>query len=392
MRQTHATGLPSFLIEMFLNRRDKKRANESLYNMYQGLEQTGPTPSGAPNYGGHTETVEKARAIQSYDPRKALSYLVDNTTPEALIDRQKAEQELSKSTLQNNMLQNLVSNPGTTDRGRAAAIFGASEASMMYPNTTDVTGKINPGLYTPESVQQWQRSVSATNPNGDMSLLKPRDEVVDLNGIKHRVTYGEFGQPQLVPIDSVKNQADVLTSGAQATTLGQQAGQRRGELTQDISSIDEEVRRAEEMLAKFESGEVGSGLIEGNVDRLFNTASAAEIGRYQGQETIDKISEATFGALSEGEREFLSELGVRYNVDEEVNKSYLKRKIASLNRTKGRLRDEIGALDSGQRYTPKEGNLQESRDAVLKLLSKDKLNAGDRRMLMHHRGIIERGR
>lgn len=59
------TGIPSFLIDLFMARKDKKGAENALYKMYAGLEDD---PANA-------SMVQKAQALQERDPREALKYL-----------------------------------------------------------------------------------------------------------------------------------------------------------------------------------------------------------------------------------------------------------------------------------------------------------------------------
>ena len=58
------------------------------------------------------------------------------------------------------------------------------------------------------------------------------------------------------------------------------------------------------------------------------------------------ISSATFGALSEGEREFLKNIGISENVSEESNVAYLEERLKTLQRARDRLRTRPPLIQS----------------------------------------------
>ena len=68
----------------------------------------------------------------------------------------------------------------------------------------------------------------------------------------------------------------------------------------------------------------------------WRTASQ-ELAREQGKDVIKAISSATFGALSEGEREFLKNIGISEKNTEEANVSLLEQRATDLQRTRDRL-------------------------------------------------------
>ena len=81
----------------------------------------------------------------------------------------------------------------------------------------------------------------------------------------------------------------------------------RTEAEQNLPQQSDEVarfsREGEEFIRKLESGELDTGFFIGQFPAVTTDAQLFEV--FSGDQVLEKISSATFGALSEGEREFL---------------------------------------------------------------------------------------
>lgn len=129
---------------------------------------------------------------------------------------------------------------------------------------------------------------------------------------------------------------------ARAAELAKAQAGRDATFQEDVNVIDDEILRTQRLLSEFKAGKYQTGPLAG---RLPNVRTAAQdLSREQGKDTITAISSATFGALSEGERGFLKELGVSETVNEESNINMLERRLEGLQRAKRRLttRERLG--------------------------------------------------
>ena len=78
----------------------------------------------------------------------------------------------------------------------------------------------------------------------------------------------------------------------------------------------------------MENDEFDTGPIVGRFPAL--TTEGQEFAVFSGEGIIDKISSATFGQLSEGEREFLQSTVPSRDKTEEANKRIIERRIQIL--------------------------------------------------------------
>jgi hypothetical protein len=158
-----------------------------------------------------------------------------------------------------------------------------------------------------------------------------------------------FGNRQsggFTPTSSLPEETDAAArlkeAEARAAELAKAQAGRDATFQEDLNVIDDEILRTQRLLSEFKAGKYQTGPLAG---RLPNVRTAAQdLSREQGKDTIKAISSATFGALSEGERGFLKELGVSETANEESNINMLERRLEELQRTKRRLntRERLG--------------------------------------------------
>lgn len=141
--------------------------------------------------------------------------------------------------------------------------------------------------------------------------------------------------PQVSPEQNQAAAAALKAAEAAAGATGKAEGERAATFQQDLNVIDDEILRTQRLLTEFQQGKYQTGPIAG---RLPNARTAAQdLNRESAKDTLKGISSATFGALSEGERKFLKELGVNESINEESNINLLQERLQGLQRTKERL-------------------------------------------------------
>lgn len=122
---------------------------------------------------------------------------------------------------------------------------------------------------------------------------------------------------------------------ARAAELAKAQAGRDATFQEDVNVIDDEILRTQRLLSEFKSGKYQTGPLAGKLPSW--RTSAQDLQREQGKDVIKSISSATFGALSEGERGFLRQLGVSEDSTEESNINMLEQRLTQLQKTKGRL-------------------------------------------------------
>ncbi|MGC4028929.1 MAG: hypothetical protein QM696_08660 [Steroidobacteraceae bacterium] len=156
--------------------------------------------------------------------------------------------------------------------------------------------------------------------------------------------------PLSTPQQEVDAAAALKAAIEKAAKEGQLKGERQATFNSDIAQIDDEIARTERLLGEFNAGKYQTGPLAGMLPN-WRTA-AQDLQREQGKDVIKAISSATFGALSEGERKFLSDLGISEKANEESNINLLKQRSEALRKARERLirqnqGDSGGAISRG---------------------------------------------
>jgi hypothetical protein len=130
--------------------------------------------------------------------------------------------------------------------------------------------------------------------------------------------------------------AALAAAKAQGSTIGKVQGERDATLEGDLAKIDDEINRTKRLIQEFQAGKYQTGYLAGKLPNV--RTAAQDLQREQGKDVIGAISSATFGALSEGEREFLRNLGISENNSEESNINLLTRRQQELEKARDRLK------------------------------------------------------
>lgn len=199
------------------------------------------------------------------------------------------------------------------------------------------------GLYKEQMSERGQEPLDL------LSYIRKRNENESSMRLGSSPGLGEFifdpsrgARTPIRTVSSPEQERDAAAAAAQAQAAareqGEAAGQRAATLNSDLARFDDEIERTQRLLQEFKSGKYQTGPLAGRLPN-FRT-SAQELAREQGKDVISAISSATFGALSEGEREFLRNLGVSENASEEANISLLEQRDRELRRARDRLRQQ----------------------------------------------------
>jgi hypothetical protein len=189
----------------------------------------------------------------------------------------------------------------------------------------------------PQPYMDWLGDRAKTNVGAPYQFI----EYGGGTGLVNRTNPGDIRQISTATEET--NAAAILKEAeARAAELAKAQAGRDATFQEDLNVIDDEILRTQRLLTEFRSGKYQTGPLSGRLPNV--RTSAQDLSREQGRDTIKAISSATFGALSEGERGFLKELGVSETANEESNINMLDQRLQSLQRAKRRLttRDRLG--------------------------------------------------
>lgn len=198
--------------------------------------------------------------------------------------------------------------------------------------------------------------------NGNIGLVMSDGNVVD-SGVK------EAGRSQLINVpgmglirhDPTNNtitqvgSEEIIQSGtrdrATAQNEGSNAREDRRAFQANIALYDQQIARAKGFIEALDDGRLDTGpLIDGATSSL--TPVGQDFRSFANERVVDLIGSATFGALSEGEREFLSQISFSLQKDESINRKDLVRFVEILEKAKEIEQGELNNLrgDSSGRF------------------------------------------
>jgi hypothetical protein len=176
--------------------------------------------------------------------------------------------------------------------------------------------------------------------------LPPDEQTAMLGSMRAQTVTSVGGVPTVVtpggarPLSTLEAENTAARDRAAATASGaalaSEQAKREATFETDMSAIEDEIIRTQRLKTEFEEGKYQTGPLAGRLPAM--RTNAQNLRREAGKDVIRNISSATFGALSEGEREFLKNIGISENVTEESNVAYLDERLATLKRARDRLR------------------------------------------------------
>jgi hypothetical protein len=127
------------------------------------------------------------------------------------------------------------------------------------------------------------------------------------------------------------------------------AAATRREAPGTISGIDDQIAAAEQQLNALRSGSVQTGMLQGRVPATLMGPEDELFQVFSGREVVNAISSATFGALSEGEREFLQTTVPNRRLSEAANMRIIEERLRILRKAKD---IEAGRLEGAGGQAP----------------------------------------
>lgn len=226
-------------------------------------------------------------------------------------------------------------------------------------------GNINPGDFEPLSIERYRKSIDPKTGIGDFSLLQrvwapPAVSFQSTPGLGGAIVDpgNRLGGGQVTPITTPEQERAAQAAAEQAQKEAEARGVRSATFNSDIARIDDEIVRTERLLKEFRSGKYQTGPVAGMLPNM--RTAAQDLAREQGKDVISAISSATFGALSEGERAFLRELGVSEKASEQSNINMLTKRAEELRRAKTRLmqQNQSDTASVVRKYNPETGRIE----------------------------------
>lgn len=262
----------------------------------------------------------------------------------AIMAGQQAQQQYGNDMLQAMLLRTKLQKPYKDERPQSVREFEYAKANG-YKGTYDEWQRIGTvQAKDPASIQEYNLAKSQGYQGTFEQWIADRAQATVTMPYVPMTVGGVpgFGNRQsggFTPTSTLPEETDAAgrlkEAEARAAELAKAQAGRDANFQEDLNVIDDEILRTQRLLSEFKSGKYQTGPLSG---RLPNMRTAAQdLEREQGKDTIKAISSATFGALSEGERGFLKELGVSQTANEESNINMLERRLEELQRTKRRL-------------------------------------------------------
>jgi hypothetical protein len=175
-----------------------------------------------------------------------------------------------------------------------------------------------------------------------------RTQVIDVPG-QGRMVFDPVTQ-SITPIASeqqiVEGQATRAAETASAETQARQDVTSRQELPAEIAKSNDFIDRAEGFIESLKTGSLDTGPIIGRFPAISDQAQLFEA--FSGQGIVEAIGQATFGALSEGEREFLSSTVFSRDKNEDVNIELLERAVDIVKGAQQRAAENLRRIESDE--------------------------------------------
>lgn len=300
----------------------------------------------------------------------------------ALQGAQQAKQQSIDSQLQRVLLKAKLKQAQEGDKGDLVAIVG-DDGNPQYVRASDAIGKrpyANQGTQAapPASLQEYgeyvKQEIAAGRKPVDFlpfqeKLSKARvgapytQSVQMVGGAPTGVQFDRTGQtaPTQTPLNTPQGEIDAAVARALAEERAKSSGavagkvdaERAATFQQDLGVIDDEILRTQRILTEFQQGKYQTGPLAGRLPNISDSAQNLE--REQGRDVLKNISSATFGALSEGERQFLKGIGIDPSKNEGSNISYLEERLSSLQKAKQRLQSRGPVSVTQQSGSPAPG-------------------------------------
>jgi hypothetical protein len=186
----------------------------------------------------------------------------------------------------------------------------------------------------PADIQKWKLYSALKTPEEKAEFLEVLRTVPieNIRGVPTRVGPGGALDPLSTLPDESSAAATKAADEQRATDRAAARVKVESEVPGDIATLDEQIRKATDVLNRFKRGDFQTGPIAGFGPAV--TTAGQDLESYIGEDVLQRLSQATFGALSEGERDFLRRSGMNRQNTEAANISILERRLTSLENAK----------------------------------------------------------
>lgn len=279
------------------------------------------------------------------------------------------------SALQNPMTQfglNLLANSGPSTQPRGfGQILGQAGLQTMQTQQRQSMNDLQRRLFESQIGLSEARAQQAMEPdsantnvqstfrgqNGNMFIVTRNGEVKD-TGVQFSEslrtitrpdgsvvlvddTRGAADEPRVVvsPEEAVEGASTRVGAETEARETAQVDVQSRQEARKELDRISEAESANREMLDRLKRGDFQTGPVIGQFPAVQTPGQEFDV--FSGQGVIDAIGQATFGALSEGEREFLTTTVPSRDKTEEANIRIIERRLRILERARKRAEAKI---------------------------------------------------
>ena len=229
-------------------------------------------------------------------------------------------------------------------------------------------GALNPSDFTPESLAAFQesndfsdlvfRDKSSADPSAVREFeffqgLSPEQQAEFLrvkraSGFEDAPGLGIIEQNPLGGAPNVVVPEETIVAGEAARTRSQQQAkvdpERVKQLPLEMESTVQRIEQIEAAINALQTGELDTGPFDQVFARF--TSAGQRFGQLSGEAVIEAIGSATFGALSEGEREFLRSTTIDLGAQEGVNIDELNRMLRIARKAQEIQRDEMQRLSA----------------------------------------------
>lgn len=158
------------------------------------------------------------------------------------------------------------------------------------------------------------------------------NEELIARGLESRSEAKETGKQSAIT-EAIGPQAEAKASAEAVNTL-----------PEAISETNRFSSEGRKFIDKLKSGEFKTGFFRGQLPAISTDAQLFDV--FSGEQILERISEATFGALSEGEREFLKGTVSARTKTPQANIDIIERKIDILEKAEQRARQRAGVPDT----------------------------------------------
>lgn len=286
------------------------------------------------------ESVQRRLPTLGLDPELAYQFYRDD--PEgyrkAVLESQQPVALSAGAKLYDRSGREIASNPAVETGGNSRYGSPQLTESNKIIALDRATGRY---VYT-DSGKPWNADQDPAR--ADIQLREREDGSLIAVDTGRGIGRGGPRSEEVVPPDTEAPQR--AGNVAEAEARARERVKVETEAQSDIASLDESIRKTQEVLNRFRRGDFSTGPVRGRLPAV--TTADQELESFIGEDVLQRISSATFGALSEGERGFLRSSGMNRENTEAANIGILERRLTSLENAKRAAQRRLSGAGVGE--------------------------------------------